>query len=480
MSRPRPIALLLALVTLLVYLPTAWNGFVVFDDDDYITNNHDIQNGLTWSAIKWAFTTFYASNWHPLTWLSHALDCQLFGLKPGPQHLVNAAFHAANAALLFTLLWRLTRALWPAAFIAALFAWHPLHVESVAWIAERKDVLSTFFALLSLLAYTKYAQENRRRDFWLAWFFFALGLMSKPMVVTLPFVMLLLDYWPLRRFSSFQFPDVARRLLEKWPFFLAVAFSCVITFLAQSRHGVGPVVSLAQVSLDYRLKNTAVAYAIYLLKLIWPAKLAVFYPLHEKIPAAAVAESLAALAFISAAAWRLRRSCPCLLVGWLWFLGTLVPVIGLVQVGGAALADRYSYFPSIGIFIAVVFGVQSLNVRRQIPQTAVAAVAVLILSGSIFATENQLRRWRNSETLFRHALAVTDDNDAARTNLGVALEQQGKLNEALAEYLVAERLATERFEIHNNLGLTLLQRGDADAAVKEFQRAIQLRPAQIC
>ena len=346
MSRPRLIGLLLALITLLVYLPAAYHGFSIFDDDDYVTENHIIQNGLTWAGVKWAFTTWHASNWHPLTWLSHMLDCELFGLNAGAHHSVNLLLHAANAVLLFGLLLRLTNVLRPSAFVAALFAWSPVHVESVAWISERKDVLSTLFALLALLTYTRYAQRRskveplslprsaapRSResmtkssvpaldlrpstfDYALTLIFFALGLMAKPMLMTLPFVMLLLDYWPLKRFPPFW-----RLLFEKWPFFVLVAVSCVITFLAQ--HHRGMVVSLEAIPLHYRLGNVPLAYTRYLLKMLWPVHLAIFYPLPKTISPLAVVAAVAVLLAISAAAWLGRKSGPYGLVGWLWFLG---------------------------------------------------------------------------------------------------------------------------------------------------------------
>ena len=298
--QPRFIAVLLALVTLAIYMPVLHDGFVNYDDEDYVANNRIVKNGLTLAGIRWAFTSFHAANWHPLTWLSHMMDCELFGLNPGAHHFVNVLFHAANAALLFVLLLRLTSALWPSTFVAALFAWHPLHVESVAWIAERKDVLSTFFALLALLSYARYAKENCRRSFWFALVFFALGLMAKPMLVTLPFVMLLLDYWPLQKILNYQTQTARRLMLEKWPFFLLTAISCLVTFFAQ-RNG-DAVVSLKNVSLHYRLENVAVAYADYLQKIFWPENLAVIYPMPEKISAAAVAAAIAALIFISTAA----------------------------------------------------------------------------------------------------------------------------------------------------------------------------------
>jgi tetratricopeptide (TPR) repeat protein len=522
MSHPRLMGLLLALVTLLVYLPAARDGFVNYDDQDYVTENSVVQKGLTWTGIKWAFTTSHASNWHPVTWLSHMADCELFGLNAGAHHLVNVLFHTANVVLLFLLLLRLTGELWPAAFVAALFAWHPLHVESVAWISERKDVLSTFFALLTLLAYTRYALKKSRVepsslrfaapggrasradttvlaldsrlwtfDYTLALFFFALGLMSKPMLVTLPFVMLLLDYWPLQRLSTINpsarqstaktaQPSTCQRLvLEKWPFFLLATVSCVVTFLVQSQRSGAAVASLELVPLYYRFCNASVSYGLYLLKMVWPVGLAVFYPLpgHLTWLLLAATASAVVLVIISSFVWRARRAHAYLPVGWLWFLGTLVPVIGLVQVGSAALADRYTYIPSIGVFIAVTFGICSLADRFQFPQKAIATAAVLILAICLILTENQLRYWHDSETLFVHALAVTKDNHVAHVNLGVALEGKGELNEALAEYRAAEQLAPELFHIHYNLGNLLDNLGHPNEALVEYRWAVLLKPS---
>ena len=479
MSRSRLIALLLALITLLAYLPVTRDDFVDYDDQDYVTQNSVVQNGVTWVGIKWAFTTGHASNWHPVTWLSHMTDCELFGTNPGGHHLVNVLFHTANTVLLFALLLRLTNSLWPAAFIAALFAWHPLHVESVAWVAERKDVLSTFFALLALLSYARYAKENSRRSFWFALIFFALGLMSKPMLVTLPFVLLLLDYWPLQRVTGAKWPvtEFLRLAGGKIPFFVLTAISCVATFLAQ-RHG-GAVMALEQYPFNLRLENALISYGRYLLMAIWPANLAVIYPLsgHLHWMHMAAATYSAALLIISWLVWRGSRTCPYLLVGWLWFLGTLVPVIGLVQVGGAALADRYTYFPLVGIFIAVTFGIGDLAKRFQFPKIILAAAAAAVLAACLILTENQLRYWRDSETLFTHALAVTEDNHVAHVDLGVALEQKGELNEALAEYLAAEKIAPELYHIHNNLGNLLDKLGQPEAAIAEYQQAVLLNPS---
>jgi tetratricopeptide (TPR) repeat protein len=484
MSRPRLLALLLALITLLAYLPVTRDSFVVYDDHDYVTENSYVQNGLTWAGIKWAFTTGHASNWHPLTWLSLMLDAQLFGINAGAFHFVNALIHAANVVLLFALLLRLTRlradaparqagALWPCAIIAALFAWHPLHVESVAWVSERKDVLSTFFALLTLLSYAKYVKENCRRSFWLALVFFALGLMAKPMLVTLPFVMLLLDYWPIQRFND---STIQRLLAEKIPFFALTIISCVVTFLAQ-RYG-GAVMTLQQYPLNLRLENAVISYGRYLLMTVWPVNLSVIYPLpnHLHWIHAAAATSAAALVVICWLVWRAHRACPYLPVGWLWFLGTLVPVIGIVKVGDAALADRYTYFPLIGIFIAVVFGVRELAERFHFPKIIPVGASILILAACLALTENQLRYWHDNESLFKHAQAVTQDNVDAILNYGVALEDEGLVSDALTQYREAARIAPDSVKAHYNIGNALDKLGKPAQALPEHLEAVQLDP----
>ncbi|MEI9959766.1 MAG: tetratricopeptide repeat protein [Limisphaerales bacterium] len=478
MSRPRIIALSLALITLLVYLPVASHDFINYDDNDYVTDNPNVQKGLTWAGVKWAFTTGHASNWHPLTWLSHMLDCELFALNAGAHHFTNVLFHTANVVLLLLLLLRLTGALWPSAFVAALFAWHPLHVESVAWVAERKDVLSTFFALLTLLAYTRYVKENRRRSFWLALIFFALGLMSKPMLVTLPFVLLLLDYWPLQRFPSVshQLSTISRLVLEKWPFFLLTVISCVATYLTQ-QHGKA-VMTLEQFPFDLRLVNALISYGRYLSMMVLPVNLAVLYPLPPHLGWLTVPTMLAAalLAAISWLAWRTRRESPFLLVGWLWFLGTLVPVIGIVKVGGAALADRYTYIPLIGIFMAIAFGGRDLASRFHFSQKYLAEIAALILAGCLAATAHQLSFWRDSEALFAHDLTVTGNNAFAHVSYGIALESQGRQVEALTHYREAARLMPENRQAHYNLGFLLDNMGRPEEALVEHRKAVEIDP----
>jgi tetratricopeptide (TPR) repeat protein len=475
LSRPRLFCLLLALLTLVVYLPVWHQGFIILDDGDYVSQNRIVQDGLTWAGVKWAFTSWHASNWHPLTWLSHMTDCELFGLNPGPQHLVNVLFHCANAVLLFVLLWRLTGAAWAAAMVAALFAWHPLRVESVAWISERKDVLSSFFGLLSLLCYARFVQEKSRRDYFLALVLFALGLLAKPMLVTLPFLMLLFDWWPLNRVrnAEFNLRNCKMVLGEKIPFFALAAGSCVVTFLAQRAVSV---LSVEQYPLPLRMGNCILSYTKYLLKTAWPVDLAIYYPLPAHLSWLGVAAAGAGLAAISIIVWRMRAAHPYLVVGWLWFLGTLVPVIGLVQVGKAAMADRYSYLPTIGIFLAVLFLVKDLAARFRIPPWLPATAAGLILAAEIVATEHQLSYWRDDETLFGHAVAVTRDNATAQINLGVALEQEGRRDEAQSHYAEAVRVDPHSAQAHNNFANLLDDAGQTNAALEHYQAALGLDP----
>lgn len=490
MARPRTICLLLALLTVLAYSPLRHASSVVFDDPDYVGEPH-VQAGLTWDGVKWAFTTWHASNWHPLTWLSHMLDASLFGPNPGAEHLVNVLFHAANALLLFLLLYLATKKLWPAAFVAALFAWHPLHVESVAWISERKDVLSTFFGLLALLAYVRYANEsnvqNSKSKTWyvLALALFALGLMAKPMLVTLPFVMLLLDIWPLARSGALPAATMADEannpsrlktfaglLAEKVPFFFLTLLSCVITFLAQRSEAV---VSLEQRPLGLRVENALVAYAEYLAKTFWPAHLAVIYPLPQDIPTWQIGGAAAVLLAISALAWLTRKRGPYCIIGWLWFLGTLVPVIGLVQVGGQALADRYTYFPLIGIFIVIAYGAADLR-RFRVPIVATSTAAALTLGACLYLTWFQIGFWQDSVKLFGHAIEITKNNAIAHINLGVALEQDNNPDGARSEYLKAIGIDPNRFQAHNNLANLLASAGAREDAQKEYQEALRLDP----
>lgn len=479
----RAVCLVLALVTLLLYLPVRHHDFIRMDDMDYITGNPKVQAGLTWDSVKWAFTTWHSSNWHPLTWLSHMLDCQLFGVEAGPHHLVNAMLHTLNAVLLCVVWYRLTGLLWPAAIVAALFAWHPLHVESVAWASERKDVLSTLFFLLTLIAYERYARATatparptilslfHNRHGWRVVILFALGLMAKPMLVTLPFVLLLLDAWPLQRLASPK--ELVPRLREKLPLFVLTAASCVITFMAQRAEAV---VSLQTLPLGVRVENVLLTYARYLGKTIWPVDLAVFYPLEAQLNPGHVMLAGGLLTAITICVLLLIKSRPCLALGWFWFLGTLVPVIGLVQVGSQGMADRYTYLPLIGIFVAAVYSIQHFASAVRLRRVFVGGGCGLMLAACLYATYQQLKYWQDSETLFRRTVAVTTNNATAHAVLGFALAAKGSKTEARQEFQTALAIKPALHDVHNDLAVLYQSLGNAAEALQHYQEAIRLSP----
>jgi protein O-mannosyl-transferase len=489
MSRARMVCLSLALVTLLAYSPVWNHGFVNYDDGAYLSQNPMVEPGLTWTGIKWAFTTFHSANWHPLTWLSHMFDCELFGLAAGGHHFVNVLLHSINAILLFLFLFRTTKALWPSALVAALFAWHPLRVESVAWAAERKDVLCACFGLLTLLTYGRYVEESNsdhsragvqspksKVAYCLALLCFALGLMAKPMLVTLPFVLLLLDGWPLQRVPGFEWrrSPASRLLLEKGPFLALAAASCVVTFVAQQR--AESVLTLQSYPLPLRIENAMISPVNYLLKTVWPVNLAIIYPLPNQIPWSQAAAAAVALALTTWLAWRRRRTQPYLLVGWLWFLGMLVPVIGLVQVGVQAMADRYTYLPQIGLFIGAAFGLSDLAARLRLKPAGLTLSAMIVLAGFLMVTAHQLRFWRDGEALFARAIAVTRDNPVAHNNLGVVLDLAHRPQEAIGHYREALRLQPDYVLAHHNLALVLAQTSQIEEAFQQFQETLRLRP----
>ncbi len=510
------LGLVLAVGTIALYCPVLWHEFVNYDDQDYILNNPHVNAGLRWPGIVWAFTHSYAANWHPLTWISHMLDCQLFGTNaPGAHHMMNVLFHAANAVLLFILLNNMTRAPWRSFFVAALFAWHPLHVESVAWASERKDVLSGFFWMLTLLCFARYGRDialrcprpySGRNDiekstvarnpsegiapldaartavaaplaksagptifYMLALLFFACGLMSKPMVVTLPFVLLLLDFWPLQRFnvSTFQ-----RLLLEKLPFFALMAASCVITLSAQK----GAMWSTASLPFSFRFANTLMAYVRYLSKIFIPTNLALIYPYPHLWPLLGVAAAGTVLVLITVIFIVQAKRFPYLPVGWFWFLGTLVPVIGLVQVGVQSIADRYTYLPSIGIFILVVWGISDLvaSSARRLETCAIAGAGALI--GCLVLTSIQLRYWHDSIAIFTHTVRVTSDNYAAYDCLGKSWQNKGRLDHAGDCYAQAVQLEPDYPLAQFDLGMDLVALGDSANASNHLATAIQLWP----
>ena len=563
-ARPRiPVWLLavsLALATIAIYWPATQCGFVNYDDDTYVTDNAHVISGVTWESLKWACLNPVSANWHPLTILSHMLDCQLFGLQPAGHHLTSVLLHALNAALVFGLLQQMTGASWRSLFVAALFAVHPLRVESVAWVSERKDVLSGCFGLLSLIAYARYArgrvQKSETRNpksecaaraavpgsafdvgcsmfdfrapssifYLLSLCFFALGLLSKPMLVTWPFVMLLLDYWPLRRMQNAEATDTQHAsrftfhvsrftllslLVEKIPFFALAALASVMTFVVQ-QHG-GAMKGAEKLPLVERTGNALISGCRYLGKLFWPSDLVVFYWHPGQWPIGKVLLAGGLILGLSVLLWVQRRRFPFLLVGWLWFLGTLVPVIGLVQVGQQAMADRYTYIPSLGVLILAVWGAGELmqgkaegrkpKAESRKPKggpaglisgfgfrisalfrasgfglriSCVAGCSAIVLSAAL--TRQQIGHWTDSEALFRHALEVTENNYVAHKFLGDALDKRGQIDGAISQYQQSLRLKPDDALVCNNLGVALDKKGQTEDAIRQYREVIRLEP----
>jgi Flp pilus assembly protein TadD len=486
MRRARLVAGGLVLVTLIVFAPALGDGFVNYDDLSYVSENPRVAAGLTSQSVAWAFTATHAANWHPLTWLSLELDSELWGyrtpglekssdLQPRGFHLTNVLLHAANSALLFYVFFGLTGVLWPSALTAALFALHPSHVESVAWISERKDVLSTLFGFLALLAYAGYVKRPSVWRYGLVAGFLALGLMSKPMLVTWPFVLLLLDYWPLGRLSvngKIDSRALRRLVLEKVPMLFLSAASCVITFLAQ-REGAA-VRSFAVVPLATRLENSVMAYARYMAKALWPTNLSAFYPLPlEGSKIVAAVASLAMVVVLSLLAINQRWRRPYLVTGWFWYLGTLIPVLGFVQVGLQSMADRYTYIPLIGLFIVVAWASYEIAERRGIVP-AVTAVACCILIAGAVRTRAQVDVWRDSVSLWRNAVRNTEKNWVAHSNLGDALFKAGEPAAARREFQAALAINPRDVVACGNLARLLLEEGrwrDASAVLAQGVRA---------
>ncbi len=486
------LSLCLFATTFVVFSQVVRHDFLSYDDSGYVTENRIVSRGLSAAGWCWAWSTVHCSNWHPLTWLSHMLDCQLYGLtRPGGHHLTSLLLHSANVLLLFHVLRWLTRETWRPAFVAALFALHPLHVESVAWIAERKDVLSTFFGLLALGAYARYVESPRVGRYLLILFFFALSLLAKPMLVTFPCVLLLLDYWPLRRFPPPQ-PSPARRegpsspfplagegwggglLLEKLPLFVLAGASCVVTFLAQLRDAVVPI---DQLPFSGRVCNAVAAYVGYLEKTFWPVDLALFYP-HRgtRMSAWQILAPALILLLLTVLAIGLRRRRPALLVGWLWYLGTLVPVIGLVQVGLQSMADRYTYFPLIGIFIALAWAIPSGLAARRAGRAVLAVTGLGVLAACSVLTWSQLRHWQNEGTVWKHTLDATRNNPLAHFSLGTYLYNHGQVDEAEEQLKRAITLAPRYDQALNNLGTCWLRQGKVDQALELFARSVASDP----
>ncbi len=498
------VCVLLLLAVGLVFGQTLDHGFINFDDDEYVYENPHITHDSPAKVIVWAFTSTDVANWHPLTWISHILDYQLYGLQAGGHHFTNVLLHTITTVLLFLVLWRMTSNLWPSAFVAAVFGIHPLHVESVAWVAERKDVLSGLCFVLILWAYARYVERPASWGRYLTVVaLFALGLMAKPMLVTVPFVLLLLDYWPLRRISGRSGADIPvcrkepgdagrqeclplhvplclphqaplrRLIIEKIPLFVLACASCAVTFVAQST----AVQSVEFVPLAWRIANAMVSYVAYLCQSVWPVGLAVFYPHRtNNLPLWQVAVAAVVLLGISVAVLVWRRKCPYLLVGWLWYLGMLVPVIGLVQVGWQARADRYTYLTQIGLCIALAWGVARLAdlwPKQRWVLFASSSLVIVILAG---LASRQASYWHDSESLWGQALACTSNNAMAHYNLGAALEKRERIDDALFHYRQAVDIKPELAEAQNNLGVTLAKRGRFADAIVHYRAALKARP----
>lgn len=466
----------LILSTLISYRHVFRNGFV-FDDGFYLVQNPHVQKGITTDSIKWALTTDHGANWHPLTWLSTMLDYQIYGAKQAGHHATNLIFHIANAILLLLALRRMTGSLWKSAFVAALFALHPLHVESAAWLSERKDVLSAFLMLVTIWAYVKYAERPSVRGYALVAFLFALGLMAKPMLVSLPIVLLLLDYWPLRRKQT-----LPRLAWEKSPLFVMSAMSSVVTFMAQKSSGA--VIQLDTYPVGLRIANSLVSYAAYIGKTFWPAKLAAYYPYpNAGIPAATILEALLVIAAISIMVIRLARSRPYLAAGWLWYIITLIPVIGLVQVGGQAMADRYTYIPLIGIFIMAAWGIPDLLNRHShtpaLPHShtiTLAATSLALIAVFAVCTSRQVEYWQSDYTLFRRAVAITNGNALALSNYGLALADRGESDQAIRQYKKAILAEPNYVNSYLNLGNAYRQKGRIPEALEQYREALRIKP----
>jgi tetratricopeptide (TPR) repeat protein len=469
----------LVLATIVAYEPVRNNGFIGFDDYDYIIDNPHVNKGMTGDSVIWAFTEQYKANWHPLTWLSHMLDCRLFGLNPVGHHLVSLLFHIANTLLLFWVLKRMTDSIWASAFAAAVFALHPVHVESVTWAAERKDVLSGFFWMLTMLAYVRYAEQPNIKRYILVLLAFIMAMMSKPMAVTLPFVLLLLDYWPLERLNRSGGQETilksvppGRLLLEKVPLIGLSMILSAITFVVQQSSGA--VIALEKIPLDYRVANMFISYIRYIGKTIWPSKLAVFYP-HPHIALSEAATVICGLILVIVTIFciDIGRRKKYLAVGWLWYIGTLVPVIGLVQAGSQGIANRYMYLPMVGLLIIVAWAVKDFVADRPRRRVAAASSAAVILICLAILTRMQVNLWQNSIKLFEYASNVTEDNEKAQTDYGIALAEAGRFDEAIPHLGEAVRINPTSYKAINYLGKVFFTKGKYNEAIECFSELIK-------
>ena len=462
--------------------------FVNWDDGLYITENVYVQKGLSEEGFTWAFTTSHAGNWHPITWLSHMLDCELYGLNPAGHHYTSIAFHIANTLILFFVLFRMTGALWKSAFVAALFAVHPLHVESVAWVSERKDVLSTFFGLLMIDAYYRYVKAPQLKNYLLVIIFLSIGLMSKPMLVSFPFVLLLLDFWPLKRIQFKNNSDLQSEkstyygpkgifplIVEKIPLFMLAVIICILTFFIQRSGGV--VVPIEALPIKTRIANALISYVGYVLKAIWPYKLSYYYP--YSIGTFSVWQICGAALLIISVIWGaiyLSRQYPYVLVGLLWYFGTLVPVIGLVQVSSQAMADRYTYIPLIGLFIVIVWGVPDILKKGQYRKIFLCVLAIIILSALTTRAFFQASHWKNSIALFKNAVKINENNNHALNNLITALVDNGNYDEAFLYLSRALKMDPQREDLRMNLANILFLKGKPGEAISQYNEILQTDP----
>ena len=473
------------MLTIAVYAAVAHFQFVTWDDGNYI-RIEPVRSGLTWRGVEWAFTTGETANWHPLTWLSHMLDVEIYGDQAGGHHITNLIFHVANVLLLFGVFVRMTGAIGRSAFVAALFAVHPLHVESVAWVAERKDVLSTFFALLTIWAYITYVRGPKASRYLVVCVCYALGLMAKPMLVTLPFVLLLIDVWPLGRvkelsglpglFGLHGLSKWRTLAVEKVPLVGLAIASSITTVLLQRQAGAMGDATPDAFPMSLRLANAVVSYAVYLGQAVWPAGLSAFYPYPRTVSLLAVVVSMVLLAGLSFLAVRAFRARPYVLVGWLWYVGMLVPVIGLVQVGQQSHADRYTYLPLVGIFLVVAWGVPDLVTRWRLQRLVLPIAASLVVLAFAVATWLQVDTWRDSFALWTHALAVTSDNDRAYNGLGAELGNRGKIDDAIVKFREAIRINPSFADAHVNLAVALSVQGKFAEALPHYAEALRLQP----
>lgn len=482
------ICITLAIATCIAYEPVRHNDFIThFDDDLYIIDNNHVTSGLTIENIIWALKAIHAHNWHPLTWISHMLDCELFGLNPTGHHFTNLLLHITNAILLFLLLRRMTGKLWHCAFVAAIFALHPLHVESVAWASERKDVLSTFFWILTIWAYIRYVENPKTKRYLLMFVLFALGLTAKQMLVTLPFLLLLLDYWPLKRIKFNEQEELDRRFrttfaastyqcaLEKIPLFILSAYASRIIYVVQQHTGVMQPETIYP--LFYRFGNALISYLKYIGKMLWPQNLAIFYP-HplENLHTWQIVGAALCLTFVTAfTIWKMKTH-PYLVVGWLWYLGTLVPVIGLVQVGVQAYADRYTYMPHTGLFIITTWGVSEILARIPHRKIIFSLCVLTLLSVLIAITRNQVKVWRDEQTLYRHATVAVKDNWWAYNTLGSSLKDEGKLYEAIENYNKAINISPDHAVAYYNLGHAFYSLNELEEAIRCWSKTLEINP----